>query len=298
MAVEPKGPKQPSKNQQKADEVGYGLAFMKSEPELWALFQKAVKQNFTPSMFEAEYKSTKYYKDHTAAYRTADEKRVGDNATWLQDVAKQKESLQDMSAKMGANLSDKVLSKMANDTLLYGWSPDQLQDKLAKFVEVQGETGHYGGEAGINEDALRRLGMDYGQRISSSSLQKWVVNMARGEATVNDFKAEMQKQAETRYPPYKEQVRKGMTMRQIADPYIEQMAATLELNPENIDLFDSHIQGVLTGPNADSNKQGETNTYDFGRQLRQDPRWLRTKNAQDRSMSVTTKLLQDWGFSG
>jgi hypothetical protein len=291
------------KQKERAAEYGYALSFMRSEPEVWKKFEQAVKENWTPGKFLAELRETKFYRNHSDSYIAGMNEKALHPEEWKLRVEKQAASLGDIAANMGAQVPKKVLSQLASDIILYGWSGDQVQNKLAAYVKVIGDTGHYGGDAGINEGKLRDMAWSYGQKMSEKTLNSWVVNMARGSATLNDFKAEMQKMAEVKYPAYVEQIRKGLTVRDIAEPYVQEMAATLELNPENIDLFDKHIQRALTSKNpiADTTEKGgksEFNMYDFGRQLRMDDRWKRTKQAQDQTMAMTRKIFQDWGFDG
>lgn len=285
-----------------AKDYHYALAFLKSEPEIWKLFQQAVstgpKGSWTPEKFTAELRETKWFKTHNDTYRTNwEQMNSPDSATWDTRLTEFTERIRNSAAAGGAQLSDKELAKFAKDGLLYGWSDEIIANKLTGYIDTLGKTGHYGGEAGVNEDALRKYAMDYGQKISSGTLQNWVVKLARGDTTLQDFKASMSKMAEVKYAPYSEQIRKGMTVRDIADPYMQEMADTLELNVDNLDVFDPKIQAALTAQNADSNKQGELNKYDFSRTLREDPRWLRTKGAQDQTMNITRNLMKDWGFA-
>lgn len=282
-----------------AQDYQYSLAFLKSDPEIWALFKDAIAKDMTPDAFVAGLQETKWFRKHSDTYRTNWEQMNGpDKGTWDTRVAEAKESLRDRAAQVGANLSDKELARFSRDALLYGWNDAQIQNSLAKYVEVN-KSGAFGGQAGVNEDALRKIAFDYGVKMSESSLKKWVLNLAKGDTTLQDYKGDMSRQAEIMYPAFKEQVRKGATMREIAQPYLQTMADTLELNPENIDLFDRHIQSALKGQVADRTEKGgspEFNMYDYERQLRQDERYLRTKGAQQATSALTTKIMQDWGY--
>jgi LysM repeat protein len=282
-----------------AQDYQYSLAFLKSDPEIWKAFKQAIKEDQTADAFVASLQETKWFRTHSDTYRTNWEQMHGpDKATWETRLSEAKASLKDRANQFGANMSDKELSRMSKDALLYGWNDAQIQNNLAKYVEVN-KSGAFGGQAGVNEDALRKIAFDYGVKMSETSLKKWVINLAKGDTTLQDYKGDMSRQAEIMYPAYKEQVRKGATMREIAQPYLQTMAQTLELNPENIDLFDRHIQGALKNQYADLSEAGgkrEFNMYDYERQLRQDERFLRTKQAQQQTSALTMKIMQDWGF--
>lgn len=281
-----------------AQQYGYQLSFLKEDPSLWSLFQKAKKQKWTAEKWQAELIESKWFRQHSDTYRQNLEQRNSDPGTWATRLEETRAALADAAAGMGAEVSPKTLNKMASNALLYGWSTEQIRNKLAGFVDTVKGTVHYGGEAADTEATLRQMGMDYGQKIGDNTLKKWVRQIARGNQTVNDFKAIMQDQAEAAYPAYSGQIRKGFSMKDIADPYIQQMAATLELNTSNIDIFSKPIQDALKNSRADE-KGGskEFSMYDFEVELRKDPRWARTKGAQDQAMQITKQVMSDWGFS-
>lgn len=279
-----------------AEGYGYALAFLKQDPELWKLFNSAVKNNWTADKFEAEFKDSKFYQTHSATYRQAMETKATDPGTWNDAILKQRVSVQDIAAEMGAEVNSATAAKIANDAVLYGWTGAQLRNRLAGFVDTVKNTGHFGGEAGDSEDSLRKMALDYGQKLSPTTLKSWVRSVARGDSTVNDFEATMKGQAEKMYPAYADQIRRGLTLKDIADPYIETMAATLELNPANIGVFDARIQKALKARNADSGKAEEFSLHDFEMEVRKDPRWARTKGAQDAGMEVANQIMRDFGF--
>lgn len=286
----------PLNKQDMADRYGYALSFLKSDPELWALFNKAVKENHTEGQFAAEFQNSKFFKTHAATYRKALELKTVDPASWDQTVSKQRAAVADIAGQMGVNLSQGAVNKMANDIIMLGWSEAQLQDKLGGMITTMKNTGHYGGQAGETEDTLRKTADDYAQKLSDPTLKSWIRSIARGDATANDFKAAMEKQAQNQYAGYADQIKRGLSVRDIASPYIETMAHTLELDPSNIDMFDKTIQRALTTKDANTGKPTEYSMSDFQTDLRKDPRWARTANARDEMSSVANSVLQAWGF--
>lgn len=278
-----------------AESYGYALAFMKSDPELWKLFNQAVKGDWDDARFEAKLKDSKWFKNHSATYRNNLLQMKTDPGTWEARLGEMHATLQDFVNQAGASLSGKALKKFSRDALLYGWSNEQIKNKVAGYVDTVAG-GHYGGQAGEDEESLRKLAADFGQTVEQKNLHKWVVDIARGNSTVQEFEAYMRKTAESSFPGYRDQIRSGMTVREIADPYMQSMAEVLEINPSNIDVKDPTIRRALTHVQADTGKAGEFSLYDFEVELRKDPRWLRTKGAQDQAMAVTRKVMQDWGF--
>jgi hypothetical protein len=73
------------------------------------------------------------------------------------------------------------------------------------------------------------------------------------------------------------------------------MADTLELNPAAITLDDPTILGALTSYD-DKGTPSVVNLGDFGRQLRNDPRWMNTDKAQNEVTSIVGQVAQMFGI--
>jgi len=83
----------------------------------------------------------------------------------------------------------------------------------------------------------------------------------------------------------------GYNLDDVYAPYKKQMAATLELNPDEIDLNDSTLRMAISD-------QGDMNLYDFKKALRKDSRWQYTENARSEVADSALKVLKDFGFQG
>jgi membrane-bound lytic murein transglycosylase B len=83
---------------------------------------------------------------------------------------------------------------------------------------------------------------------------------------------------------------------EIQQPYVAQMAQTLEINEQDIDLGDAHIQRAL----SDRDEKGTPRTeplWAFERRLKDDPRWDKTKQASNQAADMLSRIGQDWGYS-
>jgi hypothetical protein len=74
-------------------------------------------------------------------------------------------------------------------------------------------------------------------------------------------------------------------------PYKKQMAATLELNEDQINLNDPTLRSAITD-------KGDMNLYDFNRNLRKDNRWQYTSGARTEVGNSVLDVLKDFGFQG
>lgn len=151
-----------------------------------------------------------------------------------------------------------------------------------------------GGAAGTQLTDLRKTAAANGFDLDkdfSSSINTWLQRLAVGES-VETFKNVIRSQAKLGLPDkVASLLDQGLDLDAIYSPYKKLMAATLEVNPETIQLNDPTLRGAI-GPDK------EMSLYDFQRALRKDARWQYTNNAREEVSNSALKVLQDFGFQG
>ena len=277
-----------------AEDYGYQLAFLKSDPELYGKFQEAMTHKWDSTRFVAAVKQTKWYKTHGEAYRQNLALKTTDPGTWKQRVQAQIATVGDLAGSIGAGLSTKELAQLAEQSVLFGWSDAQLRNTLAYKIKPGAKTG----EAGNIRAKIREAVWRNGTTASEGFITNWQRRIEAGQATLDNVTQQIRETYGTRIAPgFATELKAGQDLYDIAAPYMQTMAQTLELNPSDIDLFDPTIRKTLAGGPAD--KGGHANTpsmWEFEQNLRQDKRFLKTKQAQDQTMSVGNKVLQDFGL--
>lgn len=274
-----------------ARDYGYQLAFLRSDPELYKLFKRAVDKGWDPSKFQAELMQTKWYRTHGEDYRKTIGLKTMDPATYNSRVASLVSQIGDKAASLGVTLSQKQLKTLAEHSLLFGWNENQLNDTLSKYITYSNAKG----AAGSNIAAMQQAAWKNGLKFSGDTYRGWAQKIARGESTVDDFQAYVRKQAAGLAPAYADELKNGIDLYDIAQPYMQSMAQLLELNPADIDLFNPTIRSALSAKGPDG-KPTSKSLWQFENDIRQDPQWAKTKNAQDSMMAVGHKVLQDMGL--
>ena len=279
---------------QLAEDYGFTLAFLKAAgPEVYNLFKKAVGGNWTADKFEASIRNTKWYKTHGETYRQQLALQSTDPATYQQNLNAQIATIRDKAAAMGTSFSDKQLANLADHAVKFAWDDSQLSDVMSKYITYSGAKG----QAGANISSMQQTAWRNGVKLSGDTYRTWAQQVARGDSTVEDFQKYVRKQAASLAPTYADELNSGMDLYDIATPYMQSMASTLELNPADISLFDPTIRSALSGKGADGKPASKT-LWQFENDLRQDPRWMKTQNAQDSMMSTAHRVLNDFGLLG
>lgn len=283
-----------------ADQYGFSQAFFSSDPQLEALLNQAVKGNWTTDKFTAAYRDSKWFKTHGSTYRENLIQKTSDPATYASRLAQTTTALGQEATKMGAPLSTAQLQALSEHALLYGYTDNQIQNSLSAYIKM-GNTGYFG-DAGTNAQTLQQSAWRNGINISPGSLQTWVHQIALGQKTTSDFADYARQQAATLAPGLAGELKSGQDLYDLASPYMQSMATTLEIPSTSIDLFDPTIRNALnfTSPAAaGSDKAGAPSTMGLGQfetSLKQDPRWMKTQNAQDLFTQNAHSILSSFGF--
>ncbi len=277
-----------------AANYGWALSFLKSNKELWRLFNKAVDKNYSVNRFVAALRNTKWFRKHGEAYRQSQVLKKTDPGTYNQRLSALKAKVSDMATAMGSDMSWAQISRVATNAMWFGWSDAQLRNTISNYLDQVGHSGHYGGEAGQAEEELRKYAYDQGVNLSDSGLKTWLRNIIAQRMTTQDYKGYVQGLAQQMFPNLSDQIKAGVTVRDLAQPYIQQMAQTLEIDDASIMLTDPTIKKALQNTGPDGKFESKP-LWQFDQELKQDPRWLKTNNARTQLVGAAQNVLKDWG---
>ena len=279
-----------------AAQYGWALSVLKSDKSLYSVFKKAVANTWTPERFVAELRGTSWFKTHAAAAREDQVLKATDPATWKARQYQTRALVRDMAAEMGAHLGQGALERIAANVTRFGWSDAQIRDTLAASVKA-GASGAFGGQAATNIAAMKEKAFNNGVSLPQATLGKWAQRMAAGEnpAGFDEFIKNMAKQT---FPSFAKEIDAGMDVADLAQPYIQSYAQTLELNPADLNLFDKTLRQALQARDVATGKVGMKPLWEFEDELRADPRFDKTKQAQQTASKFADALTKTFGKVG
>lgn len=279
-----------------ASSYGYNYAFLEGNPELKKIFGKAVKETWTEAKFQAEVRDTKWFKSNSETMRQAEVTRKTDPATWDAMVSAETIKIRQLAAEIGAAIPESRMKKVVETALRTGQDEDSLRNTLGAYVTFT-KNGTLAGEAGMHEFTMKQYAAKMGITLSDQAIKNQAQRVVRKVATTQDYESLVREQAKSMYPGYSQQIDAGETMQDIAGPYMQMMAQTLELPDIDITLSDPLIKSALNGLNAEGKPAGLTLTQ-FQDRLKGDPRYNKTIQARDNAMNVSSAVLKDMGLIG
>lgn len=280
-----------------AEQYGFTSSFLNSNPEIKSIFKKMVSDGWSKDMFQAKLRDTKWWKTHSDKERQYLTQMFTDPATAKQSLSQANVTVRQLANQLGIKETDftkKKMSEAAYNVVAKGWNEGQLRYFLGQYVYFNG--GDMQGQGADVENELRSYAYNMGVKMSDSWYADNTRKVLRGIATTTDFKNDMLRQTKAAFPQYSKQLDGGQTLADIASPYMQSMAQILELPTGSINLFDSTIKKALQYKNPTTLQTESKPIWQFENDLRADPRWKQTKNAQDSLMQVGHQVLADFGF--
>lgn len=278
-----------------AARYGYAASFFNQDKELYALISRAVQEQWSVDKFKASFVATNWYRSHADTIRTWLEAEIRDPASAQAKISQRQLQIWNMAQKQGVTISDARIQQMARESLMFGYDQDQLQWAIG--AEYHYLPGQGAGGAATTEMQIRQMAGDYGVQVSDQQMGQWVGGVVSGRMTQDNFAAYIRDMAKSKYASLGQYIDQGMTVKQIAAPYVQSYSNILEQGPDAVSMNDPMIQRALQGvPDPKTGVPQQQTVYDFERSLRQDPRWLNTKNARQSMENTGLGILRDMGL--
>ena len=278
------------------DQYGYVATLANSIPELKTILNRALAGKWTPDKFSQAVQDSRWWKNNSDQVK----QNAILKATKPGEFNAQRKALADkietLGASMGVNIGrGSLLGTLTDHAMALGWDDTTLQQQIGHYYHYRG--GMSTGQAGAYQQQIRQIRADYGLGNNDQMDAHHVHMILMGRESVDSFKAAAEQSALSRYPGFAQQLREGQTMAQIADPYINTIAQTLEMSPSDVDLMDPSVQRALTARDAKTGSNVPMSLWQVQDMMRQDPRYDHTKQAVSDAYSMINQIGKDWGFS-
>lgn len=278
-----------------------------TDPELRALLEKAVQNEWDDSLFQQKLETTNWAKKNATEMRARDfERRQFDEllaagqdtskTTYGRGVEELKNVLRQTLTSKGLGYSESELSKYATEIYSVGRENDTayINAYFNKSITFAGKDKQRGKSADYLQQ-LQEYGLDFGVDIQKdfgvSTVNDWLQRLDRGEniqAVKNQIKlAAMVGQPES----VKKLVDQGLSLKNVYDPYVNKL--NTKLQKTNITMKDPWLQ-----KNA-FNDKGELRTlWEMDIAANNHPDWQFTDEAHQKIGDTTLRILRDFGFQG
>ena len=278
-----------------ASSYGFTYAFLEGHKDLKKIFSQAVDETWSPAKFQAAIRDSNWWKTNSDSMRQAEITRKTDPATWDAMIDAETVKVQQLASEVGAAIPQKKLKSLVETALKTNLDEDGMRNLLGKYVNFTKE-GTLGGEAGMHEFTMKEYAANMGITLDDQTIKNQAQRVIRKVSTTQDFESQVRDHAKSMYPSYAKQIDGGQTLKDIASPYTQMMAQTLEIPDTDVTLTDPTIKSALNGLSSDGKPTGLSLT-DFEQRLRSDPRWAKTQQAQNNTFNIGHQVLKDMGLT-
>lgn len=276
-----------------AADYGWAYSVLKDNPQLFKVFEEAVENSWSPQRFIAEIQDTNWFRKHSDSWRQATYLQSTDPATYRKRVGEIARQIQDAAGSLGIEPGGPQIGEWAEQALKFGWDQAKINNVLANSVKITGQHT-VGGSLAQTQDRLEGFAYANGVTVNKPTMQSWLRQVVRGNATVEEYEQYITKMAVAAYPNWKRELEAGMTVAEIAEPYRNTMAQLLEMNPADVSINNRTIRTALSRK-QDDGSWTQMSLSDFEDLVRKDPRWQYTDNAREQVSGIVASLAQTFG---
>lgn len=241
------------------------------------------------------FRGTNYYRTTTEAERnwTVLEKSSPADATARKD--QQRLAVQAQAAKLGLDPNNPRLNQIADMTLRYGWNDQQVAQALASEVRFDPS----GQQRGVLAQ-LQQAAREYVLPLSPDAMTAWASGIVAGTRTADDFVNYARDQAKSLFPGMAGALDDpNMTVRKYLDPYAQDTAKLLGMNPDDIDWNDTKWQRAVNQIDPKTGVRTVMSREAWQRTLMADPvyNFDQTANGKAQQAGLARNLLQRFGLA-
>lgn len=229
-----------------AQDYGFSSAFLAQYPELKALVDAAIREQWSNARLQGEVIDSEWYRARTDAQRKYDQESIADPKTWAESEKRMLDELTRLANIMGVDATN--LEASAKEAVRNNLSANDYIGFLSTRASYSGEQVN---RAGLIQQQIIEYGNDYGvtlgfdemNRIMRDVLSKggdWSESLA-GYADV------FRERAKAMYTGVAAQIDAGATVKEILDPYLAKASDMLGVPVQQMNTTTGKWNAAING---------------------------------------------------
>lgn len=285
---------------------GY-LAGYLQDPEIGPILRQAATEGWDENRLMGAVSGTSWYQNTTKNARQFDALKNMDPATWQQQVNNQLELIRRQAKMLGLTISGRIeLGEfgsydrdyyMAVQSLREGWDPQKLATAIFNEGAFRPDQAQQTGQIKTTASKIKSLASEYMLTVSDATANQYAQQIILGQLDEGAVATIFADQAKGRFPSLADQIDKGIRPAQFFDSYQQQIAAMLEIDPDQVDLMSPKWAKIIDNQRSDGTRSPMTlsETMDY---VRSTPEWDRTDNAMKDAAYAAELLGKTFGKVG
>lgn len=282
------------------ENYGFMAGFLQI-PEIKNILLKASVpgKEWSPAKLQGAVYKTSWWKKTAAVTRSWIALQSTDPATAKRTLDATKTQIRQAAQQSGIAVTDAQVNTWALNVNKFGWTPEQVQSGIGAQFKYNPDKAAQG-QAGLTVDKLKEMSSAYLVPVSDATLQKWARNVVGGDVDLAAFETYAKEQAKSLFPSLSAAIDAGVTVNDYVDPYREQAAKVLEINPDEVDFMDPKWRKAVDQVDPKTGQRTALSLADWTTTMRTDSQYGydKTKGARAEAASLTSKLGEMFGVLG
>ena len=283
------------------EEFGSLWDIYNEDAEVKKVIDLSVKEGWynDPVKMEASLTNTNWFRTTQSSARKYMINQSTDPATAEATLNQRVEELRTSSLESGITLSDESLRRVGEQSLKFGWSPQQIANAVGSEAVATANRGGPTAVADLRKGTtgtrLREIADSYGIKVNDTMLDQYVANVIQGTSTEVQFTDLMKNQASTMYRSLAPQIEKGIDVKTATSMYTNTAASVLGVDPSTVDWTQDKWNKALNYQDPKTNEYRQMDSYEWNRYLRSLPEWQETDDAKSTYRRAAFTLAQAFG---
>jgi hypothetical protein len=253
----------------------------------------SLPSGFTANTFIGHLMGTNWWKTHSTTQRDWIGLQLGNPAEATRQSNNQALKVLELASSMGVGMTLERAGRIADLSLSEGWDASRMQYEIGRRAEEGTTTA---GTLQGTQTSLRAIASQQGINVSDHTTFDWAKKISSGMADQKGYETYVKDVARWMHPYWEKQINEGATVRQLADPYVQQAAQTLEISPDQVDLSDPKWNFAQRDK---AGNQTPMSQLDWSRKLMSDPSYGydKTNGARTAAYQMVDQLRKSFGAS-
>lgn len=202
------------------------FAWLLNEPELAEVLQRAVDQEWTADTFEANLRSTQWWRTRSDTQRTRADIEMTDPTTADAQVRSVMDKIRVSLGELGGEMDHDTIAHWAWTAWRGGWTETQLRAQVASLVSPS---------AGAMMN-VRALASAYMIDLPDAQAMDLTRRVHSGELTQQAVETLLANQSSSRFPQLAEWIKQGVRPAEYFAPYRQMIADMTGVTADSVDL--------------------------------------------------------------
>lgn len=276
-----------------AAEYGWAAAFLQHK-ELGPILMNAATNGWTEQKLLTEIRQTDWWAKTEQSKREWLSLKSQDPATAARKISESAQQVRTFVAQLGGKMDNDSIDKFAERALANGWNELELTNALTMELLRDGQRA--GVRSGVIGRQMRQSADAMAIPVSDQTLNSWIGQIAKGQATMDDFNNYVRTQAKGLYSALANDIDKGLSVKDLAEPYAQSAARMLGITPEQVDFTNAKWNKALNFVDGKGNRRTMT-LAEWEDELRTNKQfgYTKTPEAVTKAYAVADAIAQAFG---